>query len=62
LCHGASRGNARAAIFHSDADRERFLAQLCDILSTYDDCRALGGLQRADAAPESLVEPATKGP
>ena len=30
--HVTSRGNGRAVIFWSDADRERFLAQLADNL------------------------------
>ena len=34
LYHVTSRGNGRATIFHSDADRERFLAQLADSLHT----------------------------
>jgi hypothetical protein len=34
LYHVTSRGNGRAAIFWSDADRERFLSQLADNVQT----------------------------
>jgi putative transposase len=34
IYHVTSRGNGRAVIFWSDADRQRFLAQLADSLHT----------------------------
>ena len=36
LYHVTSRGNARQVIFHTDADRMRFLSQLEDNLATYE--------------------------